>query len=86
MYVIAASLLGCLAMEVRVFFWGPETVSARINFRDEAVVVEEVSPSSAAARAGVRAGGASLRRCSCHARSSTAARRRACAPVSGVAE
>jgi S1-C subfamily serine protease len=56
MYVIAASLLGCLAMEVRVFFWGPETPFTRINFRDEAVIVEEVSPGTAAARAGVRAG------------------------------
>ena len=56
MYVIAASVLGCLAMEVHVFFWGPETPFARLNLRDEALVVEEVSPGTAAARAGVRAG------------------------------
>ena len=56
MYVIAASVLGCLAMEVRVFFWGPETPFTRTNFRDEAMIVEDVSPGTAAARAGVRAG------------------------------
>lgn len=56
MYVIAASVLGCLAMEVHVFFWGPETLFTRVNFRDEAIIVEEVSPGTAAARAGVRAG------------------------------
>jgi len=56
MYVIAASVLGCLAMEVHVFFWGPETPFTRINFRDEALIVEEVSSGTAAARAGVRAG------------------------------
>ncbi len=56
MYVIAASVLGCLAMEVHVFFWGPETPFSRINFRDEALIVEEVSPGTAAAEAGVRAG------------------------------
>jgi membrane-associated protease RseP (regulator of RpoE activity) len=56
MYVIAASLLGCLAMEARVFFWGPETPFTRINFRDEALIVEEVLPGTAAARAGIRGG------------------------------
>lgn len=56
MYVIAASLIGCLAMEVRVFFWGPETPFARYNFRNEALIIEEVLPATAAARAGVRAG------------------------------
>ena len=55
MYVIAASLLGCLAMEVHVFFWGPETPFTRIQTPRRGGL-PLVSPGTAAARAGVRAG------------------------------
>jgi hypothetical protein len=56
MYIIAVSLLGNFALNIYVYFWGPEQPFSRINFQKEALVVEEVLPNSAGDRAGIQAG------------------------------
>jgi tRNA A-37 threonylcarbamoyl transferase component Bud32 len=56
MYIIAASLLGNFALNIYVYFWGPEPPFSRFNFKREALVVEEVLPNSAADRASIQAG------------------------------
>jgi len=56
MYLIAASLLGHSALSVYLYFRGPEPPFSQINFEREALVVEEVLPSSAGDRAGLQAG------------------------------
>ncbi|MGH9575853.1 MAG: PDZ domain-containing protein, partial [Terriglobales bacterium] len=56
MYIIAASLLGNFALNIYVYFWGPEGPFSRFNFQREALVVEEVLPNSAGDRAGIQAG------------------------------
>ena len=56
MYVIAASFIGCYAMQCYVFFRGPETPLAAFTFANDALVVQSVDLDSAAARAGLQAG------------------------------
>lgn len=56
MYIIAVSLLGNFALNIYVYFWGPEQPFNRINFQREALVVEEVLPNSAGDQAGIQAG------------------------------
>src|SRR4029077_10837628 len=56
MYIIAASFIGCYAMQFYVFFWGPETPFTSFTFGDDALIVREVAPDSAAARAALQAG------------------------------
>ncbi len=62
MYIIAASLLGSLATQVYAFFRGPETPLSLFNFRQGAMVVEEVLLNSAASRAGLQEGDRLVRR------------------------
>lgn len=56
MYVIAVSLLGHSALSIYLYFWGPEPPFNKLNFRSEALVVEEVLPNSAGDRAGMQVG------------------------------
>lgn len=56
MYIIAVSLLGNFALNIYVYFWGPEGPVSAYNFQKEALVVEEVLPNSAGDRAGIQAG------------------------------
>ena len=56
MYIVAASLLGNFALNVYVYLWGPEPPFSRYNFAREALVVEEVRPTSAADQAGIQVG------------------------------
>lgn len=56
MYVIAASLLGNFALNIYVYFWGPEPPFSVINFERKALVVVEVFPNSAGDRAGIQVG------------------------------
>ena len=56
MYIFAASLLGNFVLNIFVYFAGPEPPFSLYTFAKEALVVEEVLPDSAAARAGIEAG------------------------------
>lgn len=56
MYVVAAPLVGNFALNIYVYFWGPEPPFNLSNFKREALVVEEVLPNSAADRAALHVG------------------------------
>lgn len=56
MYVIAASLLGNFALNIYIYFRGPEPPFSVYNFQRKALVAEEVLPSSAGDRAGILVG------------------------------
>jgi len=55
-YIIAASLLGNFALSIYLYLWGPEPPFSQLNFKREALVVEEVLPNSAGDRAGIQVG------------------------------
>jgi hypothetical protein len=57
MYLIAACLLGSYAYKVRVFIWGPEpALGGLYSFSSGAILMSQVAPNSAAARAGLQNG------------------------------
>ncbi len=56
MYIIAVSLLGNFALNIYVYFGGPEGPFNNYTFQREALLVEEVLPDSAGDRAGIQAG------------------------------
>jgi len=56
MYLIAASLLGNFGLSIYLSFWGPEPPFDKLNFKSQALVVEEVVPNSAGDRAGIQSG------------------------------
>lgn len=55
MYIIAASLLGNFALNIYSYLKGPEPPFSQYIFANDALVVEEVLPNSAADRAGIQA-------------------------------
>jgi len=55
MYIIAASLLGNFALNIYSYLRGPEPPFSQYTFANDAMVVEEVLPNSAADRAGIQA-------------------------------
>lgn len=56
MYLIAASFIGCFAMQCYVYLQGPEDPFTFFTFGGDALIVQGVAPDSAAARAGLQAG------------------------------
>ncbi len=56
MYLIAASLLGNTVLSIYLYSWGPEPPLHRFNFKRDALVVEDLLPSSAGDRAGIQVG------------------------------
>src|SRR3989442_576964 len=54
LYVVAASFCGYFALIVYVDFWGPTRVGIEAEYRDGRMVLRDVLPNSAGARAGLR--------------------------------
>ena len=55
LYVVAASFCGYFALVVYVDFWGPTRVGIEVVYKDGRMVLRDVLPNSAGARAGLRA-------------------------------
>src|SRR2546427_12127025 len=53
LYVVAASFCGYFALIVYVDFWGPTRVGIEAEYRDGRMVLRDVLPNSAGARAGL---------------------------------
>jgi hypothetical protein len=56
LYLIAASFLGFLTLQIYSYIWGPEPLGLDSANRNGSLVVSRVAPDGAAARAGLRSG------------------------------